>query len=271
MSYVVIDEDGNARDLATNAGLERLVLELLVKSKDATASSALESFLETGTATAEEVARIVAQAPTEGEWAYLRDLFSSLSGDVVLSNGVVEEEEGEQRFAVDDEGYEGRWVTMNGRHVFIREGEGLDSALQRSLKPEKAGQASGYARQSASGNLAEKLNEEWSKQHPKESTGPFWDTAGEQNGRYHVVRDRDGKLVAGATTVQRGVRTEVLSIASHAPGAGKQILNELKAKNVWLVAMASSDKSRVWFKSQGFVDEKDPARSKDWNVTWKRR
>ena len=39
----------------------------------------------------------------------------------------------EKEFAVDDEGHQGEWKTVNGRHIFIRDGEDLDSALTRSL------------------------------------------------------------------------------------------------------------------------------------------
>lgn len=41
--------------------------------------------------------------------------------------------EGVEEHAQDDSGYEGRWVTMHGRHVFIREGETPEQALTRSI------------------------------------------------------------------------------------------------------------------------------------------
>jgi hypothetical protein len=114
--------------------------------------------------------------------------------------------------------------------------------------------------------MRKNLNREWKKEHG-ESEGPFWDVEGEVNPRYHLIREK-GKLVAAATTVQKGLATNILAIASHSHGAGVTILDDLKSKNMFLVATASSDKSKAWFVKNGFQPVFD--RPGEFNVRWTR-
>lgn len=80
MSYQLIDETGNVKDLVTNAGLARL---------RTAAGPALTKLLDDG-----QVDDAGRQATAEGvadeEWAYVPKLLAELKGRVVLSNGVEE-------------------------------------------------------------------------------------------------------------------------------------------------------------------------------------
>ena len=120
----------------------------------------------------------------------------------------------------------------------------------------------------ASVEIAAKLNEEWANTYTNEPEGPFWNVEGEKNGKYWVVRNEDGILVAGATTIQKGMSTEILSIASHALGQGTTILDALKGRNIFLIALASSDKSKQWFVKNGFKEVLD--KPGQYNVRWKK-
>jgi hypothetical protein len=82
MSYSLIDETGQARDIATNSGLSRL---------RAVATGALAELLDAGEGDDTLRARAAADAPDSGEWAHVREALSELSGRVVLSNGMEEE------------------------------------------------------------------------------------------------------------------------------------------------------------------------------------
>ncbi len=87
MTYALIDETGQSRDIASNAGLKRLRSE---------ATGALAEFLDAGEGNDELRQRIAAQSmqPKGGEWGYIPGLFAELTGHVVLTNGM-EEDEGE--------------------------------------------------------------------------------------------------------------------------------------------------------------------------------
>ena len=124
----------------------------------------------------------------------------------------------------------------------------------------------------ATGATARKLNKEWSDLYEKqygESTGPFWNTKGEKNPYYYTVRNTEGRLVAGATAVQSGVALDILSIGSHMKRQGKLILDELKKKNIFLQAMASTEKAKQWFVSQGFIEVIDKPGL--YNVLWNKQ
>ena len=82
MSYSLIDETGQARDLATNAGLKRLRSE---------ATGALAALLDAGEGNDELRAQAAAAAPDTGEWAHVRKVLQELHGHVVVSNGMEEE------------------------------------------------------------------------------------------------------------------------------------------------------------------------------------
>ncbi len=86
MTYTVVDEAGQSRDIASNAGLQRLRSEC---------TGALAEFLDAGEGNDELRQRIAVQGmqPKGGEWGYIPGLFAELKGHVTLSNGVVEDEE----------------------------------------------------------------------------------------------------------------------------------------------------------------------------------
>ena len=110
------------------------------------------------------------------------------------------------------------------------------------------------------------LSKEWEKEHG-EYGSPFWKDPGDKS-EYLTIRV-DGRLVAGATIHQRGATTFIDSIASHSPGAGLEMLNHLKEKNIFITAMASTEQSKAWFVKNGFryVTNKPH----DYNVIWVRR
>ncbi len=85
MTYAIIDETGQSRDIASNAGLKRLRSE---------ATGALAEFLDAGEGNDELRERIAVQGmqPKGGEWGYIPDLFAELKGHVTLTNGLEEEE-----------------------------------------------------------------------------------------------------------------------------------------------------------------------------------
>lgn len=83
MTYALIDETGQSRDIATNAGLKRL-------RSDAT--GALATLLDVGEGDDALRAEAEAAAPNTGEWVHVKAALGELSGRVVLSNGVEEEE-----------------------------------------------------------------------------------------------------------------------------------------------------------------------------------
>ena len=84
MSYFLIDETGNVKDLVTNAGLERLYTS---------AGPALTLFLDEGDVDDAQRRQIVAEGVADAEWDYVPKLFAELKGRVVLINGVEEEEQ----------------------------------------------------------------------------------------------------------------------------------------------------------------------------------
>ncbi|MFA5035671.1 MAG: hypothetical protein WC479_00640 [Candidatus Izemoplasmatales bacterium] len=115
---------------------------------------------------------------------------------------------------------------------------------------------------------AKKLNTEWDKTYKVRTGGPFWDVSGELNAKYYIIRDNAGKLIAGATTKQRGFGTEILSISSTQAGEGIKLLNELKRKNVFLYVMSSSKNSDKWYEKFGF--HKDNTHPNQYNYVWKK-
>ncbi len=128
------------------------------------------------------------------------------------------------------------------------------------------GGSEGLLSSAATVGAAKKLNEEWNRTFPHELEGPFWNVEGEKNGKYWAVRDTAGKLVAGATTVQKKMATEILSIGSHAKEQGVRILNYLKERNIFLIAVASSKNSKQWFLNNGFKEVLD--KPGQYNVKW---
>lgn len=88
MSYVLVDEQGNAHDLATNAGLEELYT--LAQEKGA---NALLSMLERGDSTPSERVDILMELEGKDDFKAAAEALRGLTGRVVVSNGVVEEED----------------------------------------------------------------------------------------------------------------------------------------------------------------------------------
>lgn len=86
MTYALIDETGRTVDIATNAGLKRLRSE---------ATGALAELLDVGEGNDALRAAAEQVAPDAGEWAHVKAALGELSGHVVLSNGMEEEEEEE--------------------------------------------------------------------------------------------------------------------------------------------------------------------------------
>lgn len=115
-------------------------------------------------------------------------------------------------------------------------------------------------------SAAKRLNSEWNKTYDTDYGGPFWDARGEANAKYYAVRDDSGKLIAGATTKQRGVGTEILSIESRQAGEGIKLLNNLKSKNLFLFVMSSSKNSDKWYEKFGF--RKDTNHPNQYNYVW---
>ena len=89
MSYVLVDERGTARDFATNEGSSELYA--LAEEWDA---RGLVKMLDRGEATAAERVVILAELKDKGRGfnAVVKAL-SGLTGRVVVSNGVVDEED----------------------------------------------------------------------------------------------------------------------------------------------------------------------------------
>ena len=84
MTYAIIDETGQSRDIASNAGLQRLRSE---------ATGALAELLDAGEGNDELRVKAEQAAPATGEWAHVKIALSELTGHVVLTNGVEEEEQ----------------------------------------------------------------------------------------------------------------------------------------------------------------------------------
>ncbi len=84
MTYALIDETGQFRDIATNAGLKRL---------RSGATGALAELLDAGEGDDALRAKAEQAAPDTGEWAHVKVALGELAGHVVLSNGMEEEEE----------------------------------------------------------------------------------------------------------------------------------------------------------------------------------
>jgi len=115
------------------------------------------------------------------------------------------------------------------------------------------------------------LNAEWGELYgksKKEPTGPFWDTSGEKNPKYYVVRDSEGGIVAGATTVEKGLTIDLLSLASHKHNYGKAILDEIKKKSLFITTLASSDAAKKFYQDNGFFISEKPGQ---YNLKWKRK
>ena len=112
------------------------------------------------------------------------------------------------------------------------------------------------------------LTVEWVKMHDDPGGEPFWDAEGEDEAQYWTSRDEDGKLLAGATTVRHGNVRHILSIASHAPKAGQEILDELKSRYTWLSALAGGESGRSFFQRNGFIYRPKPGQY-DW--LWMRK
>jgi len=83
MSYELVDEHGGGADLATSGGLQEL--------RDAEIPQRLADFLDRGTLTPEEASALIVEL-TGGEWDYIADALDNLQGNVVLSNGIVEDD-----------------------------------------------------------------------------------------------------------------------------------------------------------------------------------
>ncbi len=83
MTYALSDETGQSRDIASNAGLKRLCRE---------ATGALDTVLDAGEGNDVLRAEAAQAAPSTGEWAHVKVALSELTGRVVLTNGVEEDE-----------------------------------------------------------------------------------------------------------------------------------------------------------------------------------
>lgn len=131
MSYAIVDENGTTRDLANSVGLEQL---------RARASGALLRLLDQGEVDEAGRREIVASPDTP---AQVVSILSSLSGRVVLSDGVVDEPEDEtwrnldlaMRFVIEKRGR--RWVLLTrdrrrvlGRHSSRAEAEAQERAIE---------------------------------------------------------------------------------------------------------------------------------------------
>lgn len=84
MTYALIDETGQSRDIASNAGLKRLHSE---------ATGALAALLDAGEGSDELRLKAEQAAPATGEWAHVKTALSELTGHVVLTNGLEEGDE----------------------------------------------------------------------------------------------------------------------------------------------------------------------------------
>ena len=84
MTYAIIDETGQSRDIASNAGLQRLRSE---------ATGALAELLDAGEGNDELRVKAEQAAPSTGEWAHVKVALAQLSGRVVLTNGLVNDAE----------------------------------------------------------------------------------------------------------------------------------------------------------------------------------
>ncbi|MFA5036792.1 MAG: hypothetical protein WC479_06420 [Candidatus Izemoplasmatales bacterium] len=115
---------------------------------------------------------------------------------------------------------------------------------------------------------AKKLNVEWDKTYNVRTGGPFWDMNGELNPKYYIIRDSENKLIAGATTRQRGFGTEIVSIESKQAGEGIKLLDKLKQNNIFLYAFSSSKNSDNWYEKFGFI--RDNNHPDQYNYVWKR-
>ncbi len=83
MSYELVDDHGGGADFATSGGLQEL--------RDADIPQRLADFLDRGTLTPEEVSALIVEL-TGGEWDYIAEALDNLQGNVVLSNGIVEDD-----------------------------------------------------------------------------------------------------------------------------------------------------------------------------------
>lgn len=90
MSYVLIDEQGTMRDLATNIGLDELYT--LAEERGA---RELVKMLDRGEATAAERVAVLAELASKStsDFKNVIDALRGLTGRVVVSNGVVDKEE----------------------------------------------------------------------------------------------------------------------------------------------------------------------------------
>lgn len=83
MTYALIDETGQSRDIASNAGLERLRSEAI---------GALAELLDAGEGNDELRVQAEQAAPATGEWAHVKTALNELKGRIVLTNGMEEED-----------------------------------------------------------------------------------------------------------------------------------------------------------------------------------
>jgi hypothetical protein len=86
MSYAIIDSAGRSADVATNQGIREL---------EAFGLPAFKKFLSTGQADAALVARVIAEARAVPELNYVADILNGMEPPVMLTDGVVEDEEAE--------------------------------------------------------------------------------------------------------------------------------------------------------------------------------
>ena len=90
MSYLLADDDGILGDFATNAGLGELRER---------AGESLAVLLDEGEADAGMQTKIIAEVRDDPDLAYIAALLDGARGTVILSNGVIEDDEPEAEFA----------------------------------------------------------------------------------------------------------------------------------------------------------------------------
>lgn len=83
MSYVIVDENGNAQDFSSIAGLRDMETE---------APPALMKFLDSGKMTAEEAKRVANEVRNDDTLGYIADLLDNMTGVVILSDGLTEDD-----------------------------------------------------------------------------------------------------------------------------------------------------------------------------------
>lgn len=151
-----------------------------------------------------------------------------------------------------------------------RKGDGKFAPKEESdFKPTKPQQKPTIDSIKPDEKQTEAIISEWDKTYGTNSGGPFWETKEENNPKYHLIRDENGKMIGGATTVQRGFGTQILSIESKQAGAGIQLLSALKEKNIFLYVASSSKESDKWYEHFGF--KRDDNHPHQYNYVWVKR